>query len=111
MYSWARHVHALRDTAELPLILLTCLGTAGETDMSDVDFAVRLTKPVKTSQLYNALVAAVAGSQPSGKEPPQQDGDRPPRLCGSCWQKGKRSLPPLKRYRMTLSSWMWRCLS
>jgi signal transduction histidine kinase/DNA-binding response OmpR family regulator len=50
-----RHV----DERELPLILLTSLGRLQEARTAG-EFAVQLTKPVKASQLYNALLSVLA---------------------------------------------------
>jgi PAS domain S-box-containing protein len=55
----AREIQQRRDEPELPLVLLTSLGRLprGETTRM---FAVQLAKPVKASQLYNALLKALA---------------------------------------------------
>ena len=51
------HVHPRR--GELPLVLLTSVGRLPQAQSSG-EFAVQLAKPVKASQLYNALVKALA---------------------------------------------------
>jgi CheY-like chemotaxis protein len=55
----AGEIRRHRDVRELPLIMLTSLGRLPEVRSSGV-FSVQLTKPVKASQLYNALVQALA---------------------------------------------------
>ena len=55
----AREIRRHRDKRELPLVLLTSLGRLPQVRSSGV-FAVQLAKPVKASQLYNALVQALA---------------------------------------------------
>jgi CheY-like chemotaxis protein/HPt (histidine-containing phosphotransfer) domain-containing protein len=55
----AREIRRHRDERELPLVLLTSLGRLPQGESSQV-FAVQLAKPVKASQLYNALVKALA---------------------------------------------------
>ena len=54
----AREIRRHRDEAELPLVLLTSLGRLPQ-DESSRAFAVQLAKPVKASQLYNAIVRAL----------------------------------------------------
>jgi CheY-like chemotaxis protein len=55
----AREIRRHRDKRELPLIMLTSLGRIPEVRSSGV-FSVQLAKPVKASQLYNALLQALA---------------------------------------------------
>ena len=55
----ARELRRHRDERTLPLILLTSLGRLPQAQSSG-EFAVQLAKPVKGSQLYNALVKALA---------------------------------------------------
>ena len=50
----AREIRRRRDARELPLLLLTSLGRPREL-RSAKEFAAQLTKPIKASQLYNAL--------------------------------------------------------
>ena len=57
--SLAREIRLHRDERELPLVLLTSLGRLPQAQSSG-EFAVQLAKPVKASQLYNALVKALA---------------------------------------------------
>ena len=56
----AREIRRHRDETELPLVLLTSLGRVPQAH-SFGEFAVQLAKPVRASQLYNALVRAVGG--------------------------------------------------
>ena len=65
----AREIRRHRDERELPLVLLTSLGRLPQARSSG-EFAVQLAKPVKASQLYNALVKALA-------EHVQQEADGP----------------------------------
>ena len=55
----AREIRLHRDERELPLVLLTSLGRLPQAQSSG-EFAVQLAKPVKASQLYNALVKVLA---------------------------------------------------
>lgn len=55
----AREIRRHRDERELPLVLLTSLGRLPQAQSSG-EFAVQLAKPVKASQLYNALAKALA---------------------------------------------------
>ena len=55
----AREIRQQRDERVLPLVLLTSLGRLPR-DESSRFFAVQLAKPVKASQLYNALLHALA---------------------------------------------------
>jgi PAS domain S-box-containing protein len=58
-----------RCEVELPLVLLTSLGRVQDA-RSATEFAVQLTKPVKASQLYDAIVTALAGRFPEAEAPP-----------------------------------------
>src|SRR5436305_462228 len=55
----SQHIRHSRDSQTLPLILLTSLGRR-EVDMQGVEFAAFLHKPLKPSQLYNALISIFA---------------------------------------------------
>jgi PAS domain S-box-containing protein len=50
-----REIQSRRGEQDLPLVLLTSLGRLAEAHSADV-FSAQLTKPLKASQLYNALV-------------------------------------------------------
>jgi PAS domain S-box-containing protein len=62
----AREIRRHRDERELPLVLLTSLGRLPQAPSSG-EFAVQLAKPVKASQLYNALVKALAEHEPQAE--------------------------------------------
>jgi PAS domain S-box-containing protein len=55
--SLAREIRLLRDARTLPLLLLTSLGRRKEDHQAGVEFAAVLTKPIKASQLLEALMA------------------------------------------------------
>ncbi len=71
----AGEIRRHRDERELPLVLLTSLGRLPQAHWSE-EFAVQLAKPVKASQLYNALVKALAkhALQPETGEPVPETG-------------------------------------
>ena len=52
----AREIRRYRDARVLPLVMLTSLGRRGEDLDAGVYFAAQLTKPIKASQLYDALM-------------------------------------------------------
>jgi PAS domain S-box-containing protein len=55
----AREIRRRRPRRELPLLLLTSLGRLPQADLSG-EFDAQLAKPLRASQLYNALVRIVA---------------------------------------------------
>jgi CheY-like chemotaxis protein len=55
----AREIRRFRDARALPLVMLTSLGRREEDVQAGVDFAAHLTKPIKASQLYEALMSAL----------------------------------------------------
>ena len=57
-----REIRRHRDDRRLPLVLLTSLGRLPQAETARA-FAVQLAKPVKASQLYNALLKALAGHE------------------------------------------------
>src|SRR5436190_3311533 len=59
----AREIRRHRDAERLPLILLTSLGRR-EQD-AEADFAAHLTKPIRPSQLYDALLDVLGGEGPT----------------------------------------------
>jgi PAS domain S-box-containing protein len=65
----ARAIRRHRDEHELPLVLLTSFGRLPQLA---TEFAVQLAKPVKGSQLYNALLRALAEHAPEPKAAAQQ---------------------------------------
>jgi PAS domain S-box-containing protein len=69
----AREIRRHRDERELPLLLLTSVGHLAEARGAK-EFSAQLTKPVKSSQLYDALVSLFsAGVVPDSV--PGDDGD------------------------------------
>jgi PAS domain S-box-containing protein len=54
----AGEIRRFRDPRVLPLVMLTSLGRREEDVHAGVDFAAHLTKPIKASQLYEALMRA-----------------------------------------------------
>ncbi|MDQ4019400.1 MAG: PAS domain S-box protein, partial [Actinomycetota bacterium] len=69
----AREIRLLRDEASLPLVLLTSLGRRREDLEAGVQFAAYLTKPIKSSQLYEALVGIFGRPAPDEPSPPRAD--------------------------------------
>lgn len=69
---FARELHKRRNRHDLPIILLTSLGGLEEIP-EDVIFDERLSKPVKSSLLYNAIAKVI--SQRSETEAPQIQAD------------------------------------
>jgi PAS domain S-box-containing protein len=63
----AREIRRHQDEQELPLVLLTSLGRLPQAQSAG-EFAVQLSKPVRASQLYNALVKALAAHVPKPGE-------------------------------------------
>ncbi len=53
----AHEIRRHRDECQLPLLLLTSLGRLPQ-GRSNRDFTAQLSKPIKASQLYNALAGA-----------------------------------------------------
>jgi signal transduction histidine kinase/CheY-like chemotaxis protein len=58
-FELARRIRGLRDERELPLVLLTSLSGLPKA-RSAAEFSAQLAKPIKASQLYNALLSALA---------------------------------------------------
>jgi PAS domain S-box-containing protein len=77
----AREIRRHRDAESLPLVMLTSLG---RTDESSEEFAAFLTKPIRPSQLYDALLGVFGGvvqtAEPAGvaASPDEQLADRLP---------------------------------
>jgi CheY-like chemotaxis protein/nitrogen-specific signal transduction histidine kinase len=68
----AREIRRYRDAERLPVILLTSLGRREESS-EDVGFAAHLTKPIRPSQLYDALLDVLGEAVPA---PPELDETR-----------------------------------
>ena len=62
----ASAIRALDAAGEMPLILLTSLGANVDTEAG---FAARITKPLKPSHLFNALVGALGGATAADEGP------------------------------------------
>jgi CheY-like chemotaxis protein/HPt (histidine-containing phosphotransfer) domain-containing protein len=80
----ARAIRKLRKESELPLVMLSSLGRR-EMNTGELNFAAYLTKPIKPSQLHDALVSVLAGharraasGQPRESEFDSQLGERLP---------------------------------
>ena len=58
----AKEIRQHRASPELPMVLFTSLGRR-EADLRGVEFAAQLTKPIKPSQLFDALIAVFAGAE------------------------------------------------
>ena len=72
----AREIRRDRDEKALPLLLLTSIGRLAEA-RGVGEFSAQLTKPVKSSQLYDALVKVLAtGTAPDSAPPRHEDGSR-----------------------------------
>ncbi|HZC14152.1 MAG TPA: response regulator, partial [Thermoleophilaceae bacterium] len=72
----AREIRRYRDQNALPLLLLTSMGRLAEARGTS-EFAAQLVKPVKSSQLYDALVSVLAaGTAPDSAPGPQEGGSR-----------------------------------
>src|SRR5919199_1523105 len=65
----ASAIRQYRDASTLPLVMLTSLGQRKEDPLAGVDFVAWLTKPVKSSSLYNALVGVFAAQPRRVREP------------------------------------------
>jgi PAS domain S-box-containing protein len=68
----AREIQRHRSAQELPLLLVTSLGRLPQTRDTD-GFAAQLAKPLKASQLYDALMRVFAGRD-GEHHPPVEDG-------------------------------------
>ncbi|HEX8855045.1 MAG TPA: response regulator, partial [Thermoleophilaceae bacterium] len=72
----AREIRRLRDADALPLVLLTSLGRRSDDREQGVWFAACLTKPIKASQLYSAVITAVGAGQEDAQQPAECEPDR-----------------------------------
>ena len=83
----ARRIKADPGLSPIRLVLLTSMGRRGEgEEASQSGIEAYLTKPVRQSELYDALVTVMSGScRSEGKRPrhpPQPEGDRRPVRTG-----------------------------
>lgn len=60
-WTLAREIRNLRDPESLPLVMLSSDGSQSGRDQERL-FAAYLTKPIKPSQLYDALITVIAGT-------------------------------------------------
>jgi PAS domain S-box-containing protein len=67
----AREIHRRRGAQELPLLLVTSLGRLPQA--REDAFAAQLAKPLKASQLYDALMRVFAGREDDVQAPPRED--------------------------------------
>jgi CheY-like chemotaxis protein/HPt (histidine-containing phosphotransfer) domain-containing protein len=77
----AREIRRHRAAAALPIVMLTSLGREREDRASTAELTAYLTKPIKASQLYNALMAAIGAELAGAQElaAPEPDAAPPPR--------------------------------
>ncbi len=61
------------ESAALPLVLATSLGTATGGDATAAGFAAVLTKPIRAARLRQCLSRVIGGADPSAKEAPTTD--------------------------------------
>ncbi len=71
----AREIQRHRSAQELPLLLVTSLGRLPQAREAD-GFAAQLAKPLKASQLYDALMRVFADRDDGRETPPAEDGAR-----------------------------------
>jgi PAS domain S-box-containing protein len=69
----AREIRGLRDARSLPLVLLTSLGRRKEDLETDVEFGAYLTKPIKASQLFEALIGVFGRSAEESSAIPAEE--------------------------------------
>jgi PAS domain S-box-containing protein len=73
----AREIRRYRDEGALPLVLLTSIGRLA-VGGGPLEFSAQLTKPVKASQLYEALVRVLAVEAAPASTPGGEDDDSRP---------------------------------
>jgi PAS domain S-box-containing protein len=69
----AEEIGRYRDAHELPLVMLTSLGSWGEL-REGVEFAASLTKPIKPSQLYDTLMSVFGATRADVQAPAPREG-------------------------------------
>jgi len=81
-YMLAERIRETREFADIKIIMLTSCGTDGRSnEKSDLGINASLTKPIKQSELLNAIMSVVKGSfrgEPEPQESPEQKVDQ----CG-----------------------------
>jgi PAS domain S-box-containing protein len=75
----ADQIRRYRDADALPLVMLTSLGRRAADQEARREFAAILTKPIKASQLYEAVAAAIGAQRPGAVEARQASRDAIPR--------------------------------
>ena len=87
-FELARRIRRHPDGQELPLVLLTSLAGLPQARSAE-EFSAQLAKPVKASQLYNALLTATRGvrRRPRRSKPPATTAHPRRRRCGSFWRR------------------------
>jgi PAS domain S-box-containing protein len=73
--SLAREIRRYRDADALPLVMLTSLGRRAGDREARGEFAAILTKPIKASQLYEAVAAVVGAELPGPQHAPEAEPD------------------------------------
>jgi PAS domain S-box-containing protein len=74
--SLAHEIRRSRDARSLPLVLLTSLGRRKEDLEAGVEFGAYLTKPIKASQLFDALIGVFGGrAEESAAIPSEEAGE------------------------------------
>jgi PAS domain S-box-containing protein len=74
----AREIRRYRDADALPLVMLTSLGRRTEDREAAGEFAAVLTKPIRASQLYNAVAAVVGAKAAAPQEAREREPDAGP---------------------------------
>jgi PAS domain S-box-containing protein len=69
----ARDIRRSRDARRLPLVLLTSLGQRTEDLNAGVEFSAYLTKPIKASQLFDALIGVFGRPAAEGPTSPAEE--------------------------------------
>ena len=84
-------IRSRRSEHDLPLMLLTSLGRLPETEWSGA-FSAQLAKPLKASQLYNALLRVLTAGEAGEKRRPRsrRTVNERCRRCESCSRRTTR---------------------
>jgi PAS domain S-box-containing protein len=71
----AREIRGYRAADALPLVMLTSLGRRTEDREARGEFAAILTKPIRASQLYDAVAAVIGAELPRPQQAPEAEPD------------------------------------
>jgi CheY-like chemotaxis protein len=71
----AREIRGYRAADALPLVMLTSLGRRTEDREARGEFAAILTKPIRASQLYDAVAAVIGAELPGPQHAPEAEPD------------------------------------